>query len=404
MDSAANEVDNTPAASGPPPPPRARLAVRVIAASLVAIPLLLVGVVVTELALRSSYAQRLYDDVRRHPPHPFLQVVPSGQVDHVNAEGFRGDEIALDKPPRTFRIFAIGGSTTLGIANPYDDSYPRLLQAQLQARYPGITIEVQNAGGAWYTTAHDVVAYELRVRRYHPDLIVFFEAINDLVRSFSPPWLARGPFQSDYSHYLGPYARMAGPGVDTVDHGSSWMIVNLLRRALGESPDPLDIRHPDNVARVAAMMRAVDHPVFRSLPSFREYYGTLLDDALADHVAVVAASQPSIYRADLSPDDRERLYFGPLMCADDGTYPSLAAMIDGMRAYNQEAAAVAAAHHVTFLDFDGAVPKTGAYFSDDVHMRRAGNAKIAAVAADAIIRSGLVDRTVSQATAKERHP
>ena len=59
--------------------------------------------------------------------------------------------------------------------------------------------------------AHLLIDYQLRVRQFEPDLIVVFEAINDLYRSFSPPWWAVGEFRPDYSHYLGPYIRFPGP-------------------------------------------------------------------------------------------------------------------------------------------------------------------------------------------------
>jgi hypothetical protein len=55
------------------------------------------GLWIAELLLERSFADSLYKEVRRRPPHPFLQVMPSGQVDHVNDQGFRGDPITLDK-------------------------------------------------------------------------------------------------------------------------------------------------------------------------------------------------------------------------------------------------------------------------------------------------------------------
>ena len=61
-----------------------------------------------------------------------------------------------------------------------------------------------------------------------------------------------------------------------------------------------------------------------------------------------------------------------------------------MAIYNDAAREVAVARHVEFLDFEGAVPKTAEYFSDDVHMRRAANVILATVAADAIDRAGLI--------------
>jgi hypothetical protein len=98
----------------------------------------------------------------------------------------------------------------------------------LRQQYPDVTIEVQNAGSAWYTTAHLLIDYQLLVRQFEPDLIIVFEAINDLYRSFSPPWWAVGEFRPDYSHYLGPYIRFLGPDVWPRASASRWSVSGLL--------------------------------------------------------------------------------------------------------------------------------------------------------------------------------
>jgi lysophospholipase L1-like esterase len=353
------------------------------------------GLWIAELLLERSFADSLYKEVRRRPPHPFLQVMPSGQVDHVNDQGFRGDPITLDKSANSLRIFTLGGSTTLGVSNPYQESYPYLLQQELRSRHPGVNIEVQNAGSAWYTTAHSLVNYELRVRRFRPDVIVFFEAINDLTRSFAPPWYSVRDFAPDYSHYLGPYARFAGPQTEFID-SSTWLAIHAAKRAVGEDPNPFNQRDPDNVARIAARLRPNDSPDFRSLPSYREFYQTLIDAVRADHHTLLLASQPFIYRADLSAEEHRLLFFAPLMCADHGTYPSLPAMINGMRLYNQAARELARTNHVPFLDFEANVPKTTGFFSDDVHLRRPANEILARMVADAVDAEGIVDAVVGR--------
>ncbi len=359
--------------------------------------ILVIGLVITELALRASFARTLYQEVRRRPPHPFLQVLPAHQVDHVNPQGFRGDPVELAAPAGTFRIFTIGGSTTLGVSNPYADSYPYLLQSVLQERHPGVRIEVQNAGAGWYTSAHDLVAYEVKVRRYKPDLVIFFEALNDLTRSFSPPWLALGDFKPDYSHYLGPFIGLLGPEVRFTGPPSRWLTWSYLRKTLYGEPDPRNHRDPDNVAKVAALMRPVDNPDFRSLPSFREYVDALVQAVQKDGHAMIVASQANLFRGDLSPDEQRLLFFAPLMCGDGSTYPSIKAMTNGMRMFNDASREIAGARGVPFVDFEAAVPKTAAYFTDDAHLTRAGNEILARLAADAIDAGGLIGRTKAPA-------
>jgi lysophospholipase L1-like esterase len=281
------------------------------------------------------------------------------------------------------------------VANDYQETYPFYLQQMLRERYPSVTIEVQNAGVAWYSTAHLLVNYELRVRPFEPDLVVVFEAINDLYRSFSPPWWANGPFKPDYSHFLGPYTRLLGPDVDAVSAaprplGSEWLLWRNLKRRFGNEPTPYD-NHAANVARMTARLQARPVQTFRALPIFRRNYQRLVRNILADGHTVVVASQPFLFAPDLSPADKALLYYPQIFCAEDGFYPTLDSMAAGMRQFNAEARAVADAAHVPFLDFESAVPKTGEYFSDDVHLRASANRILARIVFDWIVAEKLIN-------------
>lgn len=368
---------------------------RFTAYALLSVIVLAAVALLVELALQTIFARSLYREVQKYPPHPFLQATPAQAADHVNAQGFRGDAIEIARRPNTFRIFTLGGSTTLGVTNSYEDSYPFLLQTLLRERHPGVDIEVQNAGCPWYTSAHALVAYQISVRQYEPDLIIFFEAINDIVRSFSPPWLANGEFRPDYSHYLGPYARLRGPEAMSWN-GSRSQLWNLIRRHVFRDPDPFNIRDPDNVAKIAAQLEAVDRPSFRSLESFRRYYEGLIHAVQADGREMLTVSQPSLLREGLNDAERRALWFGPLLCADRGTCPSVLGLTRGMDMYNGAGREISGRRGVTFVDAAAAVPKTLEHFVDDVHMKRAGNAILARAVADAIDAAELVQRAMAR--------
>jgi lysophospholipase L1-like esterase len=351
------------------------------------------AVAIAELALRARFASEVSQAARRHPPHPFLQTTASSLVD-VNPQGFRGDPIEPRKPPGTFRVFALGGSTTLGVGTPYEQTYPFKLQTLLRARYPDVTIQVENAGNAWYTTAHLLVEYQLLVRQYEPDVIVVFEAINDLYRSFSPAWWAVGDFKPDYSHYLGPYIRFLGPDVWPPAPASGWSPSTLLvwrrvRAALRREPSPYAF-DAANFAKLRSQLRPRTVTAFKSLDSFRRYYELLIRNIQADGHPVLMASQPFIYSDALPTDVRESLFFAPVFCAEDGFYPTMESMMDGMRAFNETARALAGARAVPFLEFEKAVPKARTHFSDDVHMTAAGNEILARMVFDWIVDHGLI--------------
>jgi lysophospholipase L1-like esterase len=352
------------------------------------------SIAILEMVLRAGFAREVNEAARQHPPHPFLQVRASSLV-AVNRHGFRGDPIELRKAPRTFRIFTLGGSTTLGIGtSSYEDTYPFKLQTLLRQRYPDVVIEVQNAGSAWYTTAHLLIDYQLRVRQFEPDLIVLFEAINDLYRSFSPPWWAVGGFRPDYSHYLGPYIRFLGPDGGPRASASWWSVSDLLvwRRlredVLGEpSPYRFDAA---NLGKLRSRLRPRTVTTFPSLDSYRNYYELLIRNIQADRRPVIMTSQPSIYSEALPPEVRDSLFFAHVFCAENGFYPTMESMMSGMRTFNAAAQALADAKDVPFLDFAKAVPKTRAYFSDDVHLTAAGNEILARTVFDWIVGHSLI--------------
>ena len=343
-----------------------------------------------EIVLELREARRVYHEAANRF-HPFVQLTPNAEVlDGINSDRFRGDPIAIEKPARTLRIFTLGGSTTLGVRNSFESSYPRLLQQRLQRQFPGTKIEVQNAGVDWYTTAHLLSAYQLRVRSFHPDLVIVMIAINDLVRSFAPPWLATGPFRPDYSHYLGPQVAFVGPPVGFQDgyDRSGWMVTRALRHALRRDPAPLDFS-PDSVARLRAKLRETPVSSFKSLDVYRANYELLIRILQDDGVPVLIGTEGSIYRSDLTTDETRVLWFGPVLSAEQGAYPGTASMLDGMRQFNDAARAIARDRRVPVLDFDAAVPKSLKYFQDDVHLTHEGNDVLARTAAAWIVSNPL---------------
>jgi len=120
---------------------------------------------------------------------------------HINGLGMRGAEMAAAKPPGTYRILCLGGSTTFGTGATADDrSYPaqleRLLNVHAASQAGGAArhYEVGNCGVSGYSSAEDLVNLEMRLLEFDPDAILLYEGANDgrIVQ-------ARG-FKPDYSH------------------------------------------------------------------------------------------------------------------------------------------------------------------------------------------------------------
>jgi lysophospholipase L1-like esterase len=140
--------------------------------------------------------------------HRYLQYVlrPGYEVgeNRHNSLGFRGDEIAVPKPPGVFRIVAVGASTTYTAwVRDYKRSYPHVLQEILRERgYP--SVEVVNAGAMGYTTWESLINLELRVLDLDPDLVIVYHGINDAHARFVYPFEA---YRGDNSGSTSPYER-----------------------------------------------------------------------------------------------------------------------------------------------------------------------------------------------------
>ena len=97
----------------------------------------------------------------------------------INNHGFRGPDFATEKPPGTFRIVCMGGSSTFGYTDRDEGTYPRLLQLHFDEHPTGMRVEVINAGIPHFNTGHLASALENEVLSWSPDVITLYEDYND---------------------------------------------------------------------------------------------------------------------------------------------------------------------------------------------------------------------------------
>lgn len=139
----------------------------------------------------------------RYSSHPYLPYVLRGG--HVspnglhtsNSYGFRGKEFNTVKPAGVFRIVAIGASTTYGVVNSDQNTYPAQLERRIrESGYENV--EVLNAGVSGYTTTETFINFYLRVLNLSPDMVIFYQARNDVF-----PQAFNG-YVPDFEHYRQP--------------------------------------------------------------------------------------------------------------------------------------------------------------------------------------------------------
>jgi lysophospholipase L1-like esterase len=125
----------------------------------------------------------------RNIPHPYLGYAltpgyrsPEGakqQVSH-NALGFRGKETTWEKPAGVFRIVTTGGSSVYGQSESSDAAvWSQRLEEILNASGRG-RFEVINVGCNGWSSFEMLINLELRALDFQPDLVIVYEAINDM--------------------------------------------------------------------------------------------------------------------------------------------------------------------------------------------------------------------------------
>jgi hypothetical protein len=343
----------------------------------------LVCLMIIELPYRSRQQDELSASLLQY--HPFLQnVLHTKGGGGINSHGFRGNEISKRKSEGSIRIFMIGGSSVLSSGVPFEQCHSVLLEQMLSESYPNIDIEVQNAGNHWHTTAHSLVKYLLHIKDYDPDIVILWHGINDLCRSFSPELYAAPGYRSDYGHFYGATSRMVQSHfaalrkplriqLSLLAVKDAWQYVS---DAYFSDFRTMDYSSPLTPAPRDANGKQVD--TFVSLAAFQRNLSSFSDILESDGVTLVLATQPYLYKNNMNPAERKACWFHLEYCLEDGAYPDLSSMQQGMILFNSATRQVATQHGIPLLELDAAIPKTMDYFRDDCHYTPEGSRAVAA--------------------------
>ena len=159
-------------------------------------------------------------------PHPYLSFQAS-YVKLTDAGCMIGDrEFAFEKPEGVLRIACLGGSTTM-------QAYPPDMNHILQPYYNN-RVEVMDWGCSGFTIIESTINYLLRVRAFHPDIVIIHHGMNDI----APRRL--NSFKIDYTHYRKPMQQPPKRILDNWLHWS-WAYAWVQVRAGGFQTDLLNL-------------------------------------------------------------------------------------------------------------------------------------------------------------------
>jgi|SRR2546426_84494 len=139
---------------------------------------------------------------------------------HVNHQGFRGPDVAVQKAPSVLRIMAVGSSTTFDPSVSGDTAtWPARLRFWLNQLSPGRPVEVINAGVPGYRVIEDLIRLETELYRYQPDIVVLYEGHNDLFGALrggrerldpQTPTPGEVPVVTPWGHWLSRHSLLYG--------------------------------------------------------------------------------------------------------------------------------------------------------------------------------------------------
>jgi len=294
-------------------------------------------------------------------------LIPNGHFGpvHINSFGFRSPDIPVEKPAGRLRIAFLGGSTTYCAEVSSDQmTWPYLVVAAIRQRFPDLDIDFINGGVPGYVTATLKPYLERRIARFRPDVIVIYEATNDL---------------SANSFVL---AQEQGLKTHTIEESMGWLarhslLVYLVEKNLSILEQQHRFGGKEAQPKVAIDQSRLDAMYHADLTA-------LVDASKKIAGLVVTVTFAPRLRANQSPEDLQAaaitsLYYMPYMTAE--------AILEGFQHYNDVMRSVAAEQDTLLVGDEDSIPADAKHYNDSVHFTDAGSILMAKRVAVSLLSS-----------------
>ncbi|NOT31776.1 MAG: SGNH/GDSL hydrolase family protein [Planctomycetes bacterium] len=263
----------------------------------------------------------------------------------IDSLGFRGPELERPKPPLRIRVAFLGASTTFcAEASAREATWPHLVVEGLKAAAPELEFDYVNGGVGGFTVSDSLLSLEHRVAPLEPDVIVYYEATNDLTVDTRRLAIEAGLYE-------------AGEGEPSSigDWWLTWYLVekNLeLRWRTHRGADELLRFDP------RALSRPFEERLTRLVRAAKERAQVVLLVTFSTRMR--PGQLPEVQRAGAA----SALYYMPFL--------DLAGLLAGYAEYNRVIRAVAGATGAILVEGEDSIPGDATHFADSVHFRDPG--------------------------------
>lgn len=324
--------------------------------------------------------------------HPDPEIVPgvSGPSLFVtNSRGIRGEEIPEDP---SYRILAVGGSTTESSFLDQTETWTRLLQEKLSSSAPDRRVWVGNAGKSGLTTRDHVVQLKYLLPELpRIDAILLLIGVNDLAlrnlqdSRYDPHFMSRAGAEGELlPRAFGVYP-LQDPSLPWHRTTAVWQLARNVKRRLRATGREYQDQAGRNYVRWrserrnAARIRETMPDLTTALAEYSRNVGRLIDLARERGVRPIFLTQPTLWRDDLPRDLTALLWVGRVGPEDGGghEYYSVAVLAAEMKAYNDMLLKTCRVRQVECFDLASRVPRDGSVFYDDDHYNENGSRLVA---------------------------
>ncbi|MGO9642546.1 MAG: SGNH/GDSL hydrolase family protein [Candidatus Acidiferrales bacterium] len=329
----------------------------------------------------------------------FLPGVSGTKRFTVNELGLRGPKYPVN--PQTYRIIAIGGSTTQCAHLDDSEAWPQLVMEELNAQQHTVPVWVNNAGVAGQTTVDNLYFFRSLPALQKADAYIFLIGLNDLQATLT---LNGGPSQKDVerqataflgwvatrtpqyplfmrlalvrllSNALSPFRRQEQRTQSTMSFGLDWL---KYRRGLRATLPTLPL--PDLTVGLA---------------EYRARVMALADECQRRSTRCIFLTQPMMWREGLSPKETSVLFFGWIGLR--GTYKTRYDHPDGFASvgdlahaidlYNKTLLDVCSKRFLECYDLASVVPLDTTAFFDDTHFNENGTRIVSQFIAEKLLQ------------------
>jgi lysophospholipase L1-like esterase len=281
----------------------------------------------------------------------------------INSLGFRGTEIQVPKPAGTIRVAFLGASTTYCAEVSSDENvWTRLVTLELGRAFPTARFDEVNAGVSGYTLDSVLKDLEYRVAPLQPDVIVIYEASNNLSGEMRALAAQRGIIKDEHIEVSSWPSR----------YSLLWYLVEKNLRVMAAQ----------HMAEAEGSQLEVDPATLGA-----EYRDSLLElvRAAQANARLVALATFSIQPRRDQPPQRQleasasALFYMPFLHPKD--------IIAAFDRYNQIARDIARQTGALLIEGENDIPGDPDHFNDSVHFTDAGSKAMAARISGALIAS-----------------